>query len=134
MTKYLQVPLLLAWAMTVHKSIGMSLVKSAYDMAGTFAPGMAYTSISRLFELEGLILKNFDVSLFTCSKIAKEFYESIPPIILETTCLSVSPIEEKEITSLPIMWDPKDAVPATYKVPDSATMERAQKNYVSFSQ
>ena len=56
---FTQYPLKLAWAITIHKSQGMTFNRMHFDLTrGTFAPGQAYVAISRMKSLEGLTLSN----------------------------------------------------------------------------
>jgi ATP-dependent DNA helicase PIF1 len=56
-----QIPLILAWASTVHKCQGSTLDCAILDIGGkTFAPGQGYVALSRVKNIKGLYLKSFD--------------------------------------------------------------------------
>tara|TARA_R110000751_G_scaffold64157_4_gene132022 strand:- start:92307 stop:94739 length:2433 start_codon:yes stop_codon:yes gene_type:complete len=53
-----QIPLRLAWSITIHKSQGLTFEKAIIDSEGAFAHGQTYVALSRCKSLEGLVLKS----------------------------------------------------------------------------
>lgn len=73
-----QVPLILAWALTIHKSQGATMDAAEIDVgSGIFECGQTYVALSRVKSLDGLYLTSFDASKIRINKRVKEFYESL---------------------------------------------------------
>ena len=62
-----QVPLRCAWAITIHKSQGMTLDRARMDLRRTFAPGMGYVALSRVESMNGLYLDGINDRAFLVS-------------------------------------------------------------------
>jgi ATP-dependent DNA helicase PIF1 len=73
-----QLPLILAWALTIHKAQGATLDIAEIDAgSGIFECGQTYVALSRVKSLEGLYLTSFDASRIKVSRRVQEFYASI---------------------------------------------------------
>jgi len=67
-----QFPLRLAWAITVHKSQGMTLDAARIDLRRAFVEGMGYVALSRVRGLKHLILDGFNGMALKVSPLARE--------------------------------------------------------------
>ena len=66
-----QIPLRLAWAITIHKSQGLTFEKAIIDAEASFAHGQTYVALSRCKSLEGIVLKTpiKDTSIINDTKV-----------------------------------------------------------------
>ena len=72
-----QVPLILAWAMTIHKSQGLTLDKISCDLSDAFSPGQVYVALSRARCLEGVFIKSINFEKIFADSNAVKFYQSL---------------------------------------------------------
>ncbi|KAK0658589.1 ATP-dependent DNA helicase PIF1 [Lasiodiplodia hormozganensis] len=72
-----QVPLILAWALSIHKSQGQTLDLVKVDLGRVFETGQAYVALSRATSMDGLQVLNFNPRKVTAHPKVKAFYESL---------------------------------------------------------
>jgi ATP-dependent DNA helicase PIF1 len=72
-----QVPLILAWALSIHKAQGQTLERVKIDLKRIFEKGQAYVALSRATSLAGLEVHNFDKNKVMAHPRVAQFYESL---------------------------------------------------------
>ncbi len=77
LARFEQFPVKLAWAITVHKSQGMTIDYLQVDLTRCFAEGMAYVALSRAKTYEGLKILNWRRNAIRCNADAFNFYMNL---------------------------------------------------------
>jgi hypothetical protein len=98
-----QYPLRLAWAITIHKSQGLTFDKAVIDAGKAFAPGQVYVALSRCTNLEGMVLHSRiqPNSLYADDRIVRFTKNMLPPELLhEELAAAKKAYQEKIFSSL----------------------------------
>ena len=72
-----QIPLAVAWSISIHKSQGLTLDHLIVDCSGIFTTGQLYVALSRAATMEGLIVKNFNPDSIMVDQKVLEFYSKL---------------------------------------------------------
>jgi ATP-dependent DNA helicase PIF1 len=102
-----QIPLRLAWAITVHKSQGMTLDAAQVDLSRCFESGMGYVALSRVRSLEGLRVTGFNDMALRVSPEIQAFDQELK---------KQSEAALQELNSLPAPIIEKAETPKTFSV------------------
>ena len=91
-----QLPLRLAWAITVHKSQGMSLDEAVVDLSECFVPGQGYVALSRVRTLAGLTLLGLGNMALQMDERVRDFDRRLMETS-EKTALRLESLERSEV-------------------------------------
>lgn len=96
---FTQFPLKPAWAITIHKSQGLSFDHAIIDIPRAFAAGQSYVALSRCRSLEGIVLKNkLTPNSFFVDPLVSSFYDrvdSIYHIAKLATAVGYTPVDRE---------------------------------------
>ena len=72
-----QIPLILAWALSIHKAQGQTLERVKVDLGRVFEKGQAYVALSRATSMNGLQVLRFDPSRVNAHERVRNFYAGL---------------------------------------------------------
>lgn len=75
-----QLPLLLSWAMSIHKAQGQTIQRLRVDLRRIFEKGQVYVALSRAVDKNNLEIRNFDPKKIIASQTVKQFYKSMETV------------------------------------------------------
>lgn len=117
-----QIPLILAWALTIHKAQGATLDIAEIDAGtGIFECGQTYVALSRVKSLEGLYLQSFDAKRIRINRKVQEFYETLEKIEAEQRTIEEN--EQREMEKLPEAYAEAIPIPIVEAIPIGLTEE-----------
>ena len=112
-----QIPLKVAYAITIHKSQGATLDSALVDIgASTFEFGQAYVALSRVKSLEGLYVWKLDPRKIRCHPAVAAFYRSLEGVA--TTADPIATVCEDDPTSPSYILQTTDLSPAWRTITD----------------
>ncbi|MEN8123934.1 MAG: helix-turn-helix domain-containing protein [Bacteroidota bacterium] len=98
LVSYTQIPIRLAWAITVHKSQGMTLDSATMDLSKTFEKGQGYVALSRVKSLSGLNLTGYNKMTLVVDSLAYKADKRFQELSLEAERdFRINDLEEQAI-------------------------------------
>lgn len=114
-----QVPLRLAWAITIHKSQGMTIDAAEIDLTRTFERGQGYVALSRLKNIESMLLKGFNSMALQVDELAMRadarFKQLSKEAEVNLTIESLLPLHDSFVKSCGGLTDPNEIQQAKNK-------------------
>lgn len=96
-----QLPLILAWALTIHKAQGATLDVAEIDAgSGIFECGQTYVALSRVKSLEGLYLTSFDAKKIRIHKKVQDFYQLLKEYSTQTQVAQVAVARQEQVAQI----------------------------------
>jgi len=109
-----QLPLILAWALTIHKAQGATLDVAEIDAgSGIFECGQTYVALSRVKSLEGLYLTSFDAKKIRIHKKVQEFYQFLKEKIQTQVAPVAVPVAQEQVAVAVAVAMPVIEIPAS---------------------
>lgn len=122
-----QLPLRLAWAITIHKSQGMSLDAAEIDLSRAFTPGMGYVALSRVRSLHGLYLKGLNNMALS---MHPQIHDLDDQLRIASTALGniTEDIEPETAAQIATAAEAASADPVLFEALKAWRLERARKD------
>ena len=96
-----QLPLILAWALTIHKAQGATLDVAEIDAGSNiFECGQTYVALSRVKSLEGLYLTSYDAKKIRINKKVQEFYTSLNEVKSVSEAIVKNEVENVSVSKV----------------------------------
>lgn len=99
LARIIQFPLRLAWAITIHKSQGMSMDNALIDLSQSFERGMGYVALSRVRTLDGLFLKGINDMALQVNEEVLDFDNKFKKLS-KTNCFHIQTMGDKKLSEM----------------------------------
>lgn len=123
-----QIPLMLSWALSIHKAQGQTLPHLSVNLNNIFACGQAYVAISRATRLEGLQIQCFEPRKVMANPVVKRFYAGLASITDEEIAQG-----ERFFAALPPPEQPQRSETRTYE-PELATRTQSSERKLQLAE